>query len=120
LESKNSICPVCEEYYFESPEDWDICPMCGWENDGLQRKKEDFWGGANTLSVNESKKVYKLLSEEATRNKMAHLLNIYKQKSVDIINKFREIDHRTYKGERSRKAHKKFVAKLAKLYDKHK
>jgi RNA polymerase subunit RPABC4/transcription elongation factor Spt4 len=53
MKSKDSICPVCEEYSFEFPDDYDICPVCGWENDGLQRNQKDYCGGANHLSAND-------------------------------------------------------------------
>ena len=29
-------CPVCGKYKFEEENDFDICPYCMWENDGLQ------------------------------------------------------------------------------------
>jgi uncharacterized Zn finger protein (UPF0148 family) len=45
-------CPICGEYEFEKKSDYDVCPVCEWENDGLQMKDPDFWGGANDLSLN--------------------------------------------------------------------
>jgi hypothetical protein len=34
-----------------SPEDWDICPVCFWENDSLQRANPEMPGGANNVSL---------------------------------------------------------------------
>lgn len=53
-------CPVCGKYSFEEDGDYDICPVCEWENDGLQLEKPDYAGGANRLSLNEYRKEYEL------------------------------------------------------------
>jgi hypothetical protein len=45
-------CPVCGAYEFDEEGDYDICPICFWENDGLQNDKPDLFGGANHLSLN--------------------------------------------------------------------
>lgn len=49
-------CPVCGEemirYYY------DICGVCGWELDEVQTDDPSFWGGANILSLNDSKKAF--------------------------------------------------------------
>ena len=29
-------CPVCGEYQFENKKSFDICPVCGWEDDGME------------------------------------------------------------------------------------
>lgn len=44
-------CPVCGEYEFEDINSYDICPVCGWED-------EDYYdgGGANDMSLEEAKK----------------------------------------------------------------
>ncbi|HBR30481.1 MAG TPA: hydrolase [Clostridiales bacterium] len=40
-----------------NPEDptLEICPVCFWGNDPLQNEKPDYLGGANDLSLNQSK-----------------------------------------------------------------
>ena len=81
MNSKDKICPVCEDYTFKFPDDYDICPICGWENDGLQREQKDYCGGANDLSVNESKIVYSLLQKEVIKiNNFVMQLNSIKTK----------------------------------------
>ena len=40
---------------------FDICDICGWQNDGLQNDSPDYSGGANELSLNEYKKQFKKL-----------------------------------------------------------
>ncbi|MBC3537734.1 CPCC family cysteine-rich protein [Megasphaera hominis] len=53
------VCPVCKQYYFEFTNDFDICPVCGWENDGVQNDMPDYKGGANKMSLNEAREAYK-------------------------------------------------------------
>lgn len=52
-------CPVCGKYKFEEENDFDICPYCMWENDGVQYDDPDYAGGANQMSLNEARKAYK-------------------------------------------------------------
>lgn len=52
-------CPCCGYYTLESVGEYDICPVCFWEDDPLQRDKPDFGGGANKFSLNESRENYK-------------------------------------------------------------
>ena len=46
-------CLVCGKYKFEAQNDFDVCDICGWENDGVQFDDPDYCGGANTLSLNQ-------------------------------------------------------------------
>lgn len=48
-------CPVCGKHRFTCKWDYDICPHCGWENDGSE---EDNIGGANELPFSEFKERY--------------------------------------------------------------
>ena len=52
-------CPVCGKYTFQSgPGSYEICPICGWENDKAQYKNPTLEGGANKLSLKEYKERY--------------------------------------------------------------
>ena len=51
-------CPVCGKYTFEEWGDYDVCEVCYWENDPLQYERPDYKGGANTMSLNEARKIY--------------------------------------------------------------
>ena len=42
-------CPVCGEYEFEDEHSYDICPVCGWEDDEYFEG-----GGANDMSLEEA------------------------------------------------------------------
>ena len=57
------ICPVCGKYTFEEYDSYDICPVCGWEDDPVQRREPDFAGGANTLCLNDAIRKYNEESE---------------------------------------------------------
>lgn len=58
-------CPVCGKYEFEDYSSHDICPFCGWEDDGVQTDDPDYIGGANPTSLNQYKVDY---AEKISRN----------------------------------------------------
>lgn len=66
MENKKYKCPVCSRYEFEFESDHDICPFCGWENDGVQNDDHDYEEGANVMSLNQTKKWY---NEQIKKNK---------------------------------------------------
>ena len=51
-------CPVCGRYYFTEPHSYEICPVCGWEDDPSQKRYPDMEGGANAESLNEARRKY--------------------------------------------------------------
>lgn len=59
MSQKRYRCPCCGYFTFTEPgESYEICPVCYWENDAVQNEHPDYTGGANTLSLNESRKNY--------------------------------------------------------------
>ncbi len=63
---ETTICPICRGYHFDEQDSYDICPVCGWEDDPLQRRKPDYQGGANSLSQNE----YRNQWEQKQKNRL--------------------------------------------------
>jgi rubredoxin len=51
-------CPVCGKYDFARKDDFDVCDVCGWENDESQLEDPDYAGGANEMSLNEAREAY--------------------------------------------------------------
>ena len=51
---KRYRCPVCGRHIFEEMDAYEICPVCGWEDDPSQRRDPDLAGGANKMSLNEA------------------------------------------------------------------
>lgn len=51
-------CPCCgyKTLDEEPPDTYNICPICFWEDDGVQFKDPDFAGGANKVSLREGQK----------------------------------------------------------------
>ena len=51
----NWKCPVCESDNTGDTPEFDVCPVCEWEDDHLQRDNPDYSGGANDESLNEAR-----------------------------------------------------------------
>lgn len=71
------ICPCCGEYHFEEEDFFEVCEVCGWEDDSLQRDEPDYTGGANHISLNQAREVWRQTQD---------------------INAGRIANHRAYKG----------------------
>ena len=54
-------CPCCGCYTFKKKPsgDFDICPVCFWEDDPSQESDPELGGGANELSLRESRENFK-------------------------------------------------------------
>jgi hypothetical protein len=61
------VCPVCGKYIFQAEDDFEVCRICGWENDGFQYRHPDFAGGANDDSLNQYRERW--LKEQADLEK---------------------------------------------------
>jgi anaerobic ribonucleoside-triphosphate reductase len=53
-----SICPCCGDHQFANPDFFETCPVCGWQDDLVQRNEPDYVGGANKKSLNQFKSEY--------------------------------------------------------------
>ena len=52
-------CPVCGEFEFVIADDFEVCDICGWEDDGLQLYDPGMFGGANAISLNQAREIWK-------------------------------------------------------------
>ena len=86
-------CPVCGRYEFEEYDDYDICPVCNWENGGLQYDDHNYAGGANHLSVNEARIEYFVMNNPETVEQAAKVKEEYENNLIGIYGKFAGIDH---------------------------
>jgi hypothetical protein len=89
---ENFLCPVCGKYTFEEYGDYDICHECGWENDAVQGADFNYRGGANSLSVNDYKIIYKLSLCNEMSDRLAVLKRDYRDKCGDIYAKYPHIN----------------------------
>ena len=48
-------CACCGERTTEGRSSYDICSVCGWQEDVVQNEDADYAGGANKLSLNEAR-----------------------------------------------------------------
>lgn len=58
----NYRCPCCKSYTYERKANntYQICSVCFWEDDGVQLDNPEYEGGANTISLNEARKNFKI------------------------------------------------------------
>lgn len=59
MRKKKYPCPCCGRHTINKPGDFEICPICGWEDDKTQSDDIDFDGGANELSLRQAREKYK-------------------------------------------------------------
>ena len=60
MSQKKYPCTCCGCYTLtESGGSYEICPVCFWEDDALQNRDPSYTGGANHLSLHESRKNYR-------------------------------------------------------------
>ncbi len=53
-------CPVCGRYEFDDINSYDVCDVCGWEDDKIQEDNPDEENCANIMSLNQMKKAWKM------------------------------------------------------------
>lgn len=102
-------CPICGKYEFEEYDDFDICPVCNWENDGLQYGDHNYAGGANNLSVNEARIEYFVMNHLETAEKAAKTKEEYENNLIGIYGKYAGID-RTTEEEKAKQERKDFIS----------
>ena len=59
------MCPCCNKYRFDEIGKYEVCPICGWEDDPTQRADASYTGGANHESLNEARINFKNREESA-------------------------------------------------------
>lgn len=57
-EKHSHLCPVCGKYEFQTYDWYEICHVCGWEDNAMQNEDPDCAAGPNKMSLNEYKKIY--------------------------------------------------------------
>ncbi|MCQ2403933.1 MAG: hypothetical protein MJ202_09440 [Lentisphaeria bacterium] len=52
-------CPCCGIRTLETKGEYEICPVCGWEDDPVQAKDHAYPGGANELSLKDARAAWR-------------------------------------------------------------
>jgi len=52
------ICPCCGYFTIDTRGNFEICPICYWEDDPVQFERPDYVGGANPCSLRQSQQNY--------------------------------------------------------------
>lgn len=48
-------CPCCGSLTLSACGEYEICPVCNWEDDPVQAEDPDYSGGANVLSLKQAR-----------------------------------------------------------------
>ena len=108
-------CPVCGKVYFWTPAEFDICPVCGWEDDNLQYIKPWYSGGANILSARQAQLEFSLREHEDTQ---AWLMNREKCFLDEYFEMFHQIRDDLKGDERERPDHcrERYIRDMIHMY----
>ena len=56
-------CKCCgQDSLEEGHGNYEICPICNWEDDPIQGEQPDYWGGANTFTLRQHRSIYLIIS----------------------------------------------------------
>jgi hypothetical protein len=53
MDQNNKICECCGFPTLPGDSIFEICPLCGWQDDPVQNEDPDYAGGANDMSLND-------------------------------------------------------------------
>ena len=57
-QSNNNRCACCGEHSLPPDSAFEICPVCGWQDDDVQNDDSLFKGGANDMCLKQAQKEY--------------------------------------------------------------
>ncbi|AYQ30585.1 hypothetical protein DT070_16815 [Polaromonas sp. SP1] len=56
LAEQRNPCPCCGQHTLDDVGAFEICEVCGWEDDPVQSADPNYAGGANKESLNEARR----------------------------------------------------------------
>ncbi|NLB54084.1 MAG: hypothetical protein GX808_14260 [Syntrophomonadaceae bacterium] len=60
MDFKNKkLCACCGKPTLEKDSLFEICEVCGWQDDAVQNDDPGYAGGANEMSLNEAREAYR-------------------------------------------------------------
>lgn len=59
MAKQNKLCACCGKPSLPAGSVFEICPICGWQDDDIQNDDPDFAGGANEMSLNQAKDAFR-------------------------------------------------------------
>lgn len=68
---KPHVCPVCGKYDFPTHGSYEICEVCGWQDDYLQENESEDTGGANWEGLAGYRALYEAGKLDATDEEKA-------------------------------------------------
>ena len=56
--NRNAPCPCCGNQTITESGAYEICSICGWEDDPVQLANSSYKGGANSMSLDEARQLW--------------------------------------------------------------
>lgn len=56
---QNKRCACCGKLTLPPNSSFELCPVCGWQDDDIQNDDTNFDGGANVMSLAQAREAYK-------------------------------------------------------------
>lgn len=66
---KPHICPICGEFQFSNIDSYDVCPVCGWIDDGIDTSPFTDYSEVNVISIKDAKEEFKNKRKENPKYK---------------------------------------------------
>ena len=86
MEVKKKQCKCCKNYSLPTNSIYEICSICGWQDDDIQNDDPDLEGGANDMSLNQAKEAFTTTSTQPFSMKCNMCITSSKRKLVvDVV-----------------------------------
>jgi hypothetical protein len=78
-------CQCCGEPTISEPDGYEICDVCGWEDDYVQNRDPDYAGGANQMSLKEARAYWQSTQNRVTASNRSPEMDAIQQEAQRLL-----------------------------------